>query len=426
MKNPIRSPALLLAALALIAVLGAAVALAENIDPSNDGSQYAWGENVGWLNAEPSGDGMWGIHVTDTWVVGYMWGENIGWISLCCWNTDSCDTLPYCVANDDAGNLYGYAWGENVGWISFSCVNTGSCASANYGVTINPLTGVFSGNAWGENTGWVTFSDDDPVEYGVVTSWRGPLSDENIDPSNDGSQYAWGENVGWLNAEPTGDGGPGIEVTDTHLEGYMWGENIGWVSLACENTASCGTQDYGVDNDNGGNLSGYAWGENVGWISFWCGNTNSCDDAQYRLQIDPLSGTFSGNAWGENIGWITFSDDDPVEYQVTTSWSSPCPGGGDIDSDGFDDEIEWYLPSDCLDDCTNDPGVHDAWPLDINIDTFVTVVGDVLPYSGRIGATGGPPPSGNWMQRLDLNMDNFITVVGDVLKFAGKMGASCT
>jgi len=68
----------------------------------------------------------------------------------------------------------------------------------------------------------------------------------------------------------------------------------------------------------------------------------------------------------------------------------------------------------------------DAWPLDINMDTFITVVGDVLPYSGRIGATGGPPPGPNWRQRLDLNKDNRLTVVGDVLKFAGKIGMTCT
>ena len=31
---------------------------AENIDPNEDGSQYAYGENVGWLNFEPD------LHVT--------------------------------------------------------------------------------------------------------------------------------------------------------------------------------------------------------------------------------------------------------------------------------------------------------------------------------------------------------------------------
>ena len=27
---------------------------AENIDPNNDDSQYAYGENVGWVNFEPN------------------------------------------------------------------------------------------------------------------------------------------------------------------------------------------------------------------------------------------------------------------------------------------------------------------------------------------------------------------------------------
>ncbi|UCH87329.1 MAG: hypothetical protein JSU97_02770, partial [Dehalococcoidia bacterium] len=103
-----------------------------------------------------------------------------------------------------------------------------------------------------------------------------------------------------------------------------------------------------------------------------------------------------------------------------------CTPGVDTDLDGFNNDVECYLPTDPADDCTNDPGVHDAWPLDVNIDTFVTVVGDVLPYSGRIGAWGGPPPDAGWMQRLDLNMDNYITVVGDVLPFSGNIGASCT
>jgi len=29
------------------------VGFAENIDPNEDGSQYAYGENVGWVNFEP-------------------------------------------------------------------------------------------------------------------------------------------------------------------------------------------------------------------------------------------------------------------------------------------------------------------------------------------------------------------------------------
>lgn len=129
------------------------VGFSGDIDPSNNGSQYAWGENVGWINLKPS----WGpgITVTDTVVTGYMWGENIGWIKLNPANAG--------VFNDGAGNLSGYAWGENVGWIKF--------AHAYGGVHINPVTGVFSGYAWGENIGWINFG---PTGRAVVTSWRPP------------------------------------------------------------------------------------------------------------------------------------------------------------------------------------------------------------------------------------------------------------
>jgi hypothetical protein len=102
-------------------------------------------------------------------------------------------------------------------------------------------------------------------------------------------------------------------------------------------------------------------------------------------------------------------------------WGQPCSALLDTDLDGFNDAIECYLPTDRSDNCTNNPGVHDAWPLDINIDTFVTVGGDILPYRGNIGLAVPPGP-----QRLDLNMDGVLTVGGDVLPFRGRIGASCT
>jgi hypothetical protein len=133
---------------------------------------------------------------------------------------------------------------------------------------------------------------------------------ENVDPNNDGSQYAYGENIGWLNAEPLGDGGPGVEVGDFELTGYIWCENIGWISLSCENTNSCASVDYGVLNDGSGNLSGYAWGENVGWINFApAGGGVTIDD----------EGNFDGWAWGENIGWIHFQNLS-IPYKIQTTW----------------------------------------------------------------------------------------------------------
>jgi hypothetical protein len=102
------------------------------------------------------------------------------------------------------------------------------------------------------------------------------------------------------------------------------------------------------------------------------------------------------------------------------------PDDPDDDGDQFTDDIEAYLSTDSCDACPDVLGADDAWPLDINIDTYVTVVGDVLKYSGRIGSHGPPDPSPKWLQRLDLNKDNYLTVVGDVLKFSGKVGSHCT
>ncbi len=141
---------------------------------------------------------------------------------------------------------------------------------------------------------------------------------ENIDPGNDDHQYAWGENAGWINAEPSGNGGPGVEVTDTGLAGWMWGENIGWISVTCANTGTCGTASYGVANDGYGKLTGFAWCENAGWINF--SPTTCAPDPTCGVRIDPATGSFNGRAWGENIGWVTFSDGAPASWTARTSW----------------------------------------------------------------------------------------------------------
>jgi hypothetical protein len=126
----------------------------------------------------------------------------------------------------------------------------------------------------------------------------------------------------------------------------------------------------------------------------------------------------------------------PALVVLLVAGGTPAHAQSDADGDGFDDLVEDYIGTDPLDDCPNVIGTpalcpgptcdgHDAWPLDNNVDTFVTVVGDVLSYA-RFGGCGGPPPDPNWLQRLDLNADNCITVVGDVLPFSGMIGAGCT
>lgn len=137
----------------LIIVLSASAAvMAENIDPDNSNNQYAYGENVGWVNFEGA---YGGATVSKTKLSGYVWGENIGWINL--------SPASYGgIANDGFGNLSGYAWGENVGWINFNPQYGGT----SYAVKIDS-NGYFSGYAWGENIGWINFNNASLSSQGV-------------------------------------------------------------------------------------------------------------------------------------------------------------------------------------------------------------------------------------------------------------------
>jgi hypothetical protein len=109
--------------------------------------KYAWGENIGWVNFNPTHGN---VDVSDTKITGYAWSENYGWINLSPTNGG--------VFNDGNGNLSGYAWGENLGWIDFS------------NVKIDPNTGEFSGYA-------VVLKDGSKINFDctnckVKTKWR--------------------------------------------------------------------------------------------------------------------------------------------------------------------------------------------------------------------------------------------------------------
>jgi hypothetical protein len=182
--------------------------------------------------------------------------------------------------------------------------------------------------------------------------------------------------VGWINARPQGAGGPGMQVDDFELTGWLWGETIGWISLSCQNTSSCGVNDYGITNDGKGNLSGRAWGEHLGWINFRtssgseccsasgtpgcsdsaceavicpsnpsCCNENwdqlcadaavvepactlSCAADPFGVRIHGFTGEFSGFAWTEHDGWINFGTAPVAQsHQIETSWRCPDPDG---------------------------------------------------------------------------------------------------
>ena len=135
------------------------------IDPYSAGNQYAWSNNIGWINFAPT-DGSTppkylGLRITDKAVIGYAWSQNYGWIYF--------GPTPYIsVVNDGFGHLSGSAWGQDAGWIDFT------------GVSIDTNTGIFSGEATGDIVGTLNFnttgfnacSPTDSTECEVETDWR--------------------------------------------------------------------------------------------------------------------------------------------------------------------------------------------------------------------------------------------------------------
>ena len=163
-----------LARFVIIILVLTSVAFAENIDPYEDDSQYAYGENVGWLNFEPNIPGPnVGATVSDPELTGFIWAENIGWINL-----DPNDADPNTgITNDGAGNLSGYAWGENVGWLNFDPNVPGD--ANDYGVTID-IDGNFGGWAWGENIGWINFQSTSKVDWDDLANFVAQWLQEGI------------------------------------------------------------------------------------------------------------------------------------------------------------------------------------------------------------------------------------------------------
>jgi len=184
---------------ALLAGTLAARAADMGTDPAH---KYAWGENVGWANAQ-SADHDVTVHYyegTGGWLSGHAWGENIGWIVM-----GSAGGGPYANATSNNwgvnlaanGVLSGYAWGENAGWINFGAAE---CAAA-----IDPANGEFSGHAWGENIGWLKFKGTSP-DYGVrsMAFYTQPLGTPN-----------W-----WLDAYDVTEGydaGDGVPASDKYV-----------------------------------------------------------------------------------------------------------------------------------------------------------------------------------------------------------------
>jgi hypothetical protein len=114
---------------------------------------YAYGANVGWINAR--GDVTHGAVIGQAYCTGYVWSANCGWIGLGNgptngWRYLNASAADWGVNHDGAGRLSGYAYGANVGWIVFD---------QTWGQPrVDLRTGNLSGHIWGANVGWISLS----------------------------------------------------------------------------------------------------------------------------------------------------------------------------------------------------------------------------------------------------------------------------
>lgn len=146
----------------------------------NNGNQYAWGANFGWLNffADDTNGAEIGGYVCS----GYVWVANMGWMNLgdgspsngIRYQNNSSTDFGVNVMDD--GALRGFAWGANFGWVNFE--DTGD-------PRVDFLTGELSGYAWSANCGWINLGEGQNVN--LVTSEIDPGEDTD----NDHMADAW-------------------------------------------------------------------------------------------------------------------------------------------------------------------------------------------------------------------------------------------
>ncbi len=132
--------------------------------PAAAQDQFAWGENIGWVNFNGQATGRGRVLASASTLSGFAWGENVGWINFgqslspnpppASQNGNAFGVNLLGSPGDATRQLEGYAWGENIGWINFN--------TTALGVTFNGAAagarlqnGVLRGFAWGENVGWI-------------------------------------------------------------------------------------------------------------------------------------------------------------------------------------------------------------------------------------------------------------------------------
>ena len=184
----------------LIALLVGMAQTTEAATTINASDKYAYGANIGWINAQ--GDVTNGAMVEHSCLSGYIYSANCGWICLGNGPTNGTaysngSATDFGVNMDADGNLNGFAYGANIGWVNFE---------ANGAPNVSKWTGAFDGFAYGANVGWISLSN--AMAY-VKTDSISPGPDSEPDGLPDKWELEYAPNLGTLVGNDfDGDGVP--------------------------------------------------------------------------------------------------------------------------------------------------------------------------------------------------------------------------
>jgi Bacterial TSP3 repeat len=167
----------------------------------NTNNAYAYGANIGWINARADG-GTNGAVIGEFYCSGYIYAANVGWISLGVSNGpvngysySNILSNDWGVNNAGGGQLSGMAYSANIGWITFE---------QTFGQPrVVLLTGNLTGYAYSANCGWISLSNSAAVLQTDSIS-PGPL-DVNGLPVAWEKEFFGTTNIN-VNADPDGDG----------------------------------------------------------------------------------------------------------------------------------------------------------------------------------------------------------------------------
>lgn len=167
----------------LLASLGARALAQTTISADN---RYAYGGNIGWIDARPSA--VDGARVSEHVCSGYLYSANVGWIHLGdgtpqdgrVYNNVSASDYGVNVSTWTAGGgtpgaLLGYAYGANIGWILFTPAGA---------PRVDLTTGRLSGYAYSANVGWIQLGE---FTLSVAANAIAPAPDSD----GDGLPDAW-------------------------------------------------------------------------------------------------------------------------------------------------------------------------------------------------------------------------------------------